>query len=697
MSVPAFQSRRKTYCNWRTEGLLSAFLLLTLVVVTPVFAQEYLFEHLFDPAGVVGDDFGNSMTNIPDVNGDGMDEFLVGIAGSDSSGLDAGQVFMWFGGSEVTRAPDRIWNGTSPEIFGWSVADIGDVNNDGTGDWAVGAPLSNAGGAESGRVCIFYGGANPSANPDVVIMGATGGDQFGFSVSAAGDFDGDGNDDFIVGAPYNDARAGNAGAAYVIYGGTGGPSTNLNDATVLAGEAFEDYFGWSVTDAGNFLGGNEDCVAVGAPGSNTHGGSDAGAVYAFEGKLGGAAPDTTIDFVAGISSNSKASSQLGFSVRGVGRLDNDSIDDLAVGAPFCNEGGQEKGRVEFFYGALNPAVVADHAVEGGLANGRFGWSLDRAGDVSGSTRDDVLIGAPFFDAIATDGGRAYIYEGGSSASVASGLVAIPNVPFKPGTEANDLFGWSVSSAGDFDGDGLPDYAVAAPKGNIGSNTTAGFATFYHSSGGPVPALVRSWKAQWRDAAVVQLAFDLSIPAEDVLDVRLTRRLHDAAGTPLSESLIWVGSPSQATDDVVGKLVRHGEGFAYLDDTSSLGVVSKISYNIDLVTGNGEVLRIENMSGPGERVIAPRAVLAVQPAWPNPANPAVTIRFRASADQVTTVTILDVRGRVVRQLHSGVGANDWQNVLWNGLTDDGQAAASGVYLIRVASGVELATQRVVLAR
>ena len=682
-------------CNRRAGIFLGVLFVALTVLVAPALGQN----SWYDPAGVADDFFGYSLTGLEDINGDGYGEFLLGVAGSDTTGLDAGQVFMWFGGDSVLREPDRIWNGTSPEKFGFAVADIGDVNSDGTPDWAVGAPYANAGGAGSGRVYIWFGGSNPTTNPNVTINGAQGGDHFGFAISAAGDFDGDGRDDFIVGAPDANIGIGNTGAAYVIYGKSGGPSTNLADATAFSGEVNEDRFGFSVTDAGNFLGGNEDCVAVGAPLANTHGGLDGGAVYVFKGKLGGATPDTTIDFVAGSSASAAPGSQFGYSVRGVGRLDTDSYDDLAVGAPYSNEASTDAGRVEIFYGDPNPSVVADHAINGQTANDNFGWSLDRVGNVSGTARDDVLIGAPYHDLTASNGGRAYIYEGSSSATSAASLVIISNIPIKPGTAADDHFGWAVASAGDFDGDGSPDYAVSAPGGNIGStNARAGFAKLYPSSPGPVPALVRDWKAHWVGADRVDLAFAFSLPAERFTALHLTRRSHGADGMVRSEELVWSG-PAQVMDDgAASVLCRRGAGFGFIDDTAAVsGPGLSFSYALRAETDDGQILRLDELAGPGLPMAVPSVGLAMQPAWPNPANPAVTIRFRADAGTVATVQVLDVRGRVVRRLHQAVGAGDWQDVVWNGLTDDGRAAASGVYLIRLSTGAELLTRRVVLAR
>lgn len=678
-----------TCCNWRAGIFLLVLPVALLGFVVPAMGQG----SLYDPNGLLDDFFGNSMTELADINGDGFDEFLIGVAGSDSSGLDAGEVFLWFGGSEVSRAPDRIWTGTAPELFGWSLANIGDVNNDGVPDWAVGAPLSNDGGTARGRVCIYYGDPNPATTPDVVIQGEFGGDQFGFSISAAGDFDGDGKDDFIVGAPYSNIRAGSAGAAYVIYGANGGPSTDLADATAFIGEAFEDNFGWSVSDAGNFLG-NRDCVAVGAPSSNVFG-IDAGRVYVFE---GGAVPDTTIDFVAGIGAAAKSPSQFGFSVRGVGNIDGDSYDDLAVGAPFYLS---ERGRVEIFYGDPNPSVFANHGIDGETGFDSFGWSLDRAGDITGNSLDDILIGAPDHDSPASNSGKAYIYPGGSSATGAGSLDLIDNTPVNPGTEANDRFGYAVASAGDFDGDGTPDYAVSAPTGNIASNSAAGFVTLFHSSPGPVAALLRDWKAHWQGADEVDLAFAFSYPAESLTDITLTRQLRDETGMLRSEQELWSGPARLVDDGTVNVLARRGDGFGYRDATALVEASDyDINYNISVTTDAGENLRLENLAGPGAQPVLPpvaTVTLELAPAWPNPANPAVNIRFRAAASEVATVQIMDIRGRLVRELHSAVGTDDWQNLIWNGLTNDGQAAASGVYLIHLKAGQQLRTQRVVLAR
>jgi len=685
-----------TCCNWRAGIFLLVLPMVLMVLVVPVWAVGYWY----DAAGVEADSLGYAITGLPDLNGDGFDEFLVGVPGSDAAGQDAGRVMLWYGGSgeigaQVTIAPDSSWTGMPLEKFGWAVAGIGDVNRDGFADWAVGAPKSNLGGTARGRIYIFFGG-DPAVGPALapqVIAGAQGGDHFGFAISAAGDFNGDNYDDFIVGAPFANPGNGLSGAAYVIYGKAGGPSADLADATVLAGEVAGDNFGWSVTDVGNFFGGTTDCVAVGAPLADGHGGTDAGAVFVY---AGGSSPDGIADFVTGSSAAAAPNSQFGYEVRGAGHLDADTAADLAVGAPFSNAGGSAAGRVEIFYGAANPSLTADHFINGATAGDHFGWALDRIGDVSGSPRDDLLIGAPD---VLTSAGQAYIYEGGSSSTTAGALTTIANSAVNPGTEANDKFGWAVASAGDFDGDSLPDYVIAAPGGNNGeTNAQSGFAMLVHSSAGPVPALLRNWQARWRDNNLVDLAFELTWPGESLVGIELTRRVLDTDGLVRNEALLWSGPAQRVADGGANVLVHRGSGFGYVDDVSAvLNSGITISYALRALGADGESLRLDGLSGPGILPAVVPASLELAPAWPNPANPAVNIRFRAATGAVATIRLVDLRGRMVRELHAAPGLGDWQTVIWNGLTDSGRAAASGVYLIRLESGGQLRTERVTLAR
>jgi hypothetical protein len=647
-----------------------------------------------------GNLFGEALSELGDINGDGRWELLVGQPGF-SAGSSHGRVCLWYGGTDLTAAPDVVWNGRlSGSQFGWSVAAVGDVNDDGDPDWVVGAPLYNAGGLERGQVYIFYGGGNPAFALADSILGEVGGDWFGFSVSAAGDFDHDGVDDFVVGAPRWSAQR---GAAYVIYGRAGGVSTNLADATRLEGEVGGDLFGWSVTDAGNFFGGSfRDCVAVGAPSNDNNFGLDAGAAYVFQ---GGLLPDAAFDLLVGIGGTA-ANSQYGFAVEGVGRWNTDSFDDLAIGGPFNSNAAAQAGQVEIVYGGLAPSNTGDRYVRGERSGDNFGWSLAGVGDVLGSGADDVLIGAPFHNKTGTGGGsdtgRAYLYAGGSSATGAAALTILDNQAIQPGTEPDDQFGYGVSWAGDFDGDGASDYAVGAPGGNTRNGSTAGFAVLFDSSDLVVPAFLKAWKARWTapdEPGLVRLEFAFADHAVTYRHVEIERTVRAGDGAGYAERL-WSGPPTLAGPGEPGVLGLDGAGFRFLDPgpATPLTGTEKLSYRITILDEAGQSYTQAALAGPaGAPAAGFDVVLALDPAWPNPANPAVTVRFRASPRETVHLRILDVRGRLVRELYRGPGTGDWQHEVWNGRASGGVAAASGLYLIQLEDGRKSLTRRVVLAR
>ena len=193
---------------------------------------------------------------------------IFGAYGNDALGNNTGRAYIYYGGLNIGNSADVILTGAaSGDFFGYSVSTAGDVNGDGYSDVIVGAYGNDAEGSNTGSAYIYFGGSNMDNTSDIQLKGVTVGDQFGISVSTAGDINGDGYADVIVGANGNDA-----GAAYIYFGG----SIMNSDADItFYGTNSDDQFGRSVSSAGDLNGDGYADVIVGAY-VNDGGGTNAG-------------------------------------------------------------------------------------------------------------------------------------------------------------------------------------------------------------------------------------------------------------------------------------------------------------------------------------------------------------------------------------------------------------------------------------
>src|SRR5690242_14058941 len=201
------------------------WILLLLLCALPSPALALSRVRLMAVDGEASNDMlGLSVAGAGDVNGDGYADIIVGADHNDAGGTDAGRAYVVFGGPGPTRLPNWVLTGGSGGgLFGNSVAGAGDVNGDGYADVIVGAP--QAGGSNRGAAYVFFGGPAADAIPDLALSGEQANDRFGASVAGAGDVNGDGYDDVIVGAPLNDSAGSNSGRAYIFYGGPGADAT----------------------------------------------------------------------------------------------------------------------------------------------------------------------------------------------------------------------------------------------------------------------------------------------------------------------------------------------------------------------------------------------------------------------------------------------------------------------------------------
>jgi len=300
------------------------------------------------------------------------------------------------------------------------------------------------------------------AAAEYTFTGARAYDQSGYALAGAGDIDGDGLADLIIGAPDSDAGPDDGGAAYLVTGASlrDGVTGDLGDRPALLGPGAESYAGSAVASLGDVDGDGLGDVIIGAPG--------AGAAFLLRGSVALSEDDLDLsadaERLVGVGGDGA-----GNSVAGAGDVDGDGLDDVLVGAYWDDDGGHKAGRTYLVSGAsLGPSKVAladaDASWSGEGASNWSGYALDGVGDVDGDGLDDVLIGAPYNDDAGFRAGKSYLVLG-SSVSGWGELSQADHV-FR-GEADEDNSGAAVAGAGDIDGDGRADLLISAEDNDAG--------------------------------------------------------------------------------------------------------------------------------------------------------------------------------------------------------------------------------------
>jgi len=458
---------------------------------------------------------GQSIANVGDINGDGIDDFAIGATGV--GGSSQGAVYVVFGTASGFPANYSLTNinGTTgfqinggeyaQDFVGVSVAGAGDVNNDGIDDLIVGASGGDPDGGGSGAAYVIFG-KNTAVDGDFAsdiatssltgttgfqISGTNGGDGLGFSV-AMGDFNGDGIEDLLVGANQADSYR---GAGYVIFGKDTGVSGafagNIDVATLDGTTGFKmpainsyDYAGTSVANAGDVNGDGIDDLVIGAMGADPNG-SNSGASYIVFGKSTGFTASISLSALNGTDgfriSGEAAGDQVGISVSQAGDVNDDGIDDVIVGA----NGGGNNGSVYVVFGK-NTAVDGDFAanlnlstldgtngfqVDGQVSGDNLGIRVAGLGDVNGDGIDDIGLGATGQDPNGSNSGAAYVIFGRNTA-----FAAVESLAGLDGTNGFKITGEAggdnlsrIAGFGDYNDDGAMDVLVSTSFHDAGGN------------------------------------------------------------------------------------------------------------------------------------------------------------------------------------------------------------------------------------
>ena len=434
-------------------------------------------------AGDAGGDGAGVAVTFGDLTGDGIDELIVGADGCDLGAADGGCVAIFLGGTwplpehrSLSDADLLIVASHAGEALGTTLSAGGDLDGDGYGDLAVGAPGFDGAGPGAGRVGVFFGGPTlpPSpvelADADVLIVGGDEGGALGRCLDGRRDVDGDGFADLLMGVPgAHDLGGDAAGGVIVRFGGSAWPgdlTVDVDSSESVRGADADAGFGSACAAVADQNGDGVAELLIGAPWWAGAGGPLEGRVTLVDGagvQMGAGVDAVRLSSWAGGS----PLALLGTSVGDPGDLDGDGHGDIVFAAHGADPLGVATGEVYVWFhdGAaawgldIDPAL-APWVLSGEAAGGWAGATLGTGGDVDGDGLDDLLVAATRLDAAGIDGGRVYHHSGGS------GPVTLDSA----GAWWDGAAGQAIADAlaiGDATGTGWPLLALGVVRGGDG--------------------------------------------------------------------------------------------------------------------------------------------------------------------------------------------------------------------------------------
>ena len=486
---------------------------------------------------------------------------------------------------DTTNGPDL----DNIDQFGHSVANIGDLDGDGVNDLAVGANLSeepnsadNISGCcvgekpytNRGAVHILFMNADGSVKSTIEIIDPTtngpklrNDDQFGYSVESISDLNGDGVNDLVVGAFSDNGSAEqqaiNYGNIHILFlnrdGSLARSTVEVRDDTTNGPTlSADDAFGSSIANMGDLDGNGYDDLAVGAT-LDDNGGSNRGAVHILFMDANGAVKSAVEINDSTTNGPTLANGYwFGRSVENIGDLDGDGVNDLAVGANLDSDAGTKRGAVHILFMNADGSVKSTVEIDDDTTNGpvlsdsdRFGGSVENIGDLDGDGVNDLAVGAKNDDDAGTDRGAVHILFMNADGSVKSTVEIDDDTANGPVLSNGDRFSMSIANMGDLDGNGVIDLAIGATlDSDAGSKRGAVHILFMHETTQPTVTITSSTGSSGDTVSDTTLSFTAtfseSVSNFVVGDITVTGTAND--GSP--EASNFAGSGTTYTFDVV---------------------------------------------------------------------------------------------------------------------------------------------------
>lgn len=559
--------------------------------------------------------FGNDVQFAGDLNNDGNSDVIVGAPYDDDGGADRGAFyFLYLNSNGTVNSYKKIsstnggFNGniSNGDNFGYSISEILDYNNDGKKDIVVGARLTDNGTSNNGAIWIISLDNNQDVIDQIKISSNLQNfngvldqdDGFGHGVSFIKDIDKNNVEDILVSAPYDDDNGTDKGAGWLLLMESNGVvksyvKISANSSILKNQLDNSDLMGWRISSLSDKNNDGLEEIIIGSM-FDDDGGTDRGALYILnltDSCLNPICPK--IQFTSKISNNSGGfgsglddDDRFGSGVNGIGDLDNDGVDEIAVCADSDDDGSTNTGAIWILFMNSNGTVKNKQKISstqgnftGTINSGTyFGVRIIPIGDLNKDGVEDIVVSNHFDGTVNTRAGCIWVLFLNSNGTVKAHQKITTGVGgFTPTLQSDDRFGVGLENIGDFDGDGVVDIAVGAQEDKDGGSSKGAFYILYLNSNGTVKSYskISSTQGNFTGSVATNTRFGFSIAKLSDLDNNGVNDLvvgsRDDNDGGSARGALWVlFMNANGTVKSHVKLSSINNNFSGLDDNDNLG-------------------------------------------------------------------------------------------------------------------------------